>query len=450
MRKRNIDERGQALVIVVLAMVGLIGLLSLIIDGGMAFAARRQMQNAADAGALAAVRKLYALYEGPHDATDEQAIYDAVIQYAVANGVADPTDVEAWFINDSQAHTGIPLPGNGGIPSDAVGVEVTTSTSFDSFFATVIGRDELAVSALAASILTAEPCAGPYAVWADSCDCGSITVNCAGSDITILGSVHSNDGVKIQGSASDPAIVSGAVEYCGDYNLSNVTYDSLDPWPPEWCDCDNPMPKPWDGLNIIISRFQPGGDLAGVAAGDTSLACQGTIGGELQTSCYHYFSGNLKYKPTDDDWLDGLYYVEGDVTVNGKDLSRCDPNITIVATGTIKMVNIDGSSLCAPDNLHFVAYSDLDGAGPQDLLFFSNQNSGCNPPVINISSSAVTWTGIVFAPDGRIDISGSDLTAIEGAVWGYTVNLSGAYQSIGWTEDSCGEDVIAPDVFLIR
>jgi hypothetical protein len=54
MKKKNSTERGQVLVIVVMAMFGLIGIAGLAIDGSRAFSDRRQAQNAADTAALAA------------------------------------------------------------------------------------------------------------------------------------------------------------------------------------------------------------------------------------------------------------------------------------------------------------------------------------------------------------------------------------------------------------
>ncbi len=45
-------EKGQALILIVLAIVGLIGLTALAVDGGMAYSERRQAQNAADSAAL--------------------------------------------------------------------------------------------------------------------------------------------------------------------------------------------------------------------------------------------------------------------------------------------------------------------------------------------------------------------------------------------------------------
>src|SRR6266542_608527 len=51
--KINRFERGQALVMIVLAIVGLAGIAGLVVDGGNAFLDRRKAQNAADSAVLA-------------------------------------------------------------------------------------------------------------------------------------------------------------------------------------------------------------------------------------------------------------------------------------------------------------------------------------------------------------------------------------------------------------
>src|SRR5215211_353853 len=45
-------ERGQALIMIALALVGIVGMMGLVVDGGHAFSDRRRAQNAADAAAL--------------------------------------------------------------------------------------------------------------------------------------------------------------------------------------------------------------------------------------------------------------------------------------------------------------------------------------------------------------------------------------------------------------
>src|SRR3990170_1691367 len=52
--KHNKSEKGQALIIITFAIIGLIGLTGLTVDGGMAYSDRRPAQNAADSAALAA------------------------------------------------------------------------------------------------------------------------------------------------------------------------------------------------------------------------------------------------------------------------------------------------------------------------------------------------------------------------------------------------------------
>ena len=52
------SQRGQALVLVALAIIGMLAMLALVLDGGTTFMNRRAMQNAADAGALAGARQL--------------------------------------------------------------------------------------------------------------------------------------------------------------------------------------------------------------------------------------------------------------------------------------------------------------------------------------------------------------------------------------------------------
>lgn len=51
--KSNRFEHGQALIIIALAIVGIVGMIALVVDGGNAFQDRRRAQNAADAAALA-------------------------------------------------------------------------------------------------------------------------------------------------------------------------------------------------------------------------------------------------------------------------------------------------------------------------------------------------------------------------------------------------------------
>jgi len=54
MKKEQKSERGQALILIVFAIIGLIGITGLTVDGGLAYSDRRHAQNAADTAAYAA------------------------------------------------------------------------------------------------------------------------------------------------------------------------------------------------------------------------------------------------------------------------------------------------------------------------------------------------------------------------------------------------------------
>jgi len=77
-------DSGQAMLFVVVALLGLVGLVSLVVDGGSWFRTQRQVQTAADAAALAGAQNL------PVDQTGARA---TAISYAQQNfsGIAAPT-----------------------------------------------------------------------------------------------------------------------------------------------------------------------------------------------------------------------------------------------------------------------------------------------------------------------------------------------------------------------
>src|SRR6266498_3740384 len=58
MKNKKLNQRGQALVMIALAIVGLVGFAALAIDGGNVFSDRRHSQNSSDTSALAAALAL--------------------------------------------------------------------------------------------------------------------------------------------------------------------------------------------------------------------------------------------------------------------------------------------------------------------------------------------------------------------------------------------------------
>ncbi|MBN1642893.1 MAG: hypothetical protein JXA09_16775 [Anaerolineae bacterium] len=150
-------ERGQALVIVGAALVGLLVLAGLAIDGGSLFMERRRAQNAADAGALAGAR-LIGMAMMTCDEIDygdlDDDIARAVNERAEDNGIRDtngaPGDQEndnvvAYYVNPGE--TRLALVGGGEVPLGTSGVEVEVRDQHRTHFLVVIGIRHIPSSA---------------------------------------------------------------------------------------------------------------------------------------------------------------------------------------------------------------------------------------------------------------------------------------------------------------
>ena len=91
---------------------------------------------------------------------------------------------------------------------------------------------------------------------------------------------------------------------------------------------------------------------------------------------------------------EGLYFVQGDVKLNNDRIRR--GRVTIVATGRIEFDLKDALLESFADN----------------LLTYTTQND-CENPAIKLSARNNRWRGIIFAPNGLVEVHGDD----EGNEW---------------------------------
>lgn len=135
MSSHHPSERGQALVLIVLAIIGVLGFSALAIDGGMLYAERRRAQNAADTAAFAAA--MAGLQTGGD-------WHSAGITQATMNGFSDD-DKNDVFVNSPPASG--PYAGRTGY------YQVIIRTEFSPFFAQFVysGKLENTVEAVARS-----------------------------------------------------------------------------------------------------------------------------------------------------------------------------------------------------------------------------------------------------------------------------------------------------------
>jgi len=121
------------LITVAISLTVLFAMLALVIDIGLAYAERRRMQNAADAGALAGGQVLI------NGGTDAE-IAATIQQYVTENGAQS---FQAFYVPSGQQ------VGTGYKPPDATGIQVIAETTFPTIFAGLVGLDTITVRASA-------------------------------------------------------------------------------------------------------------------------------------------------------------------------------------------------------------------------------------------------------------------------------------------------------------
>lgn len=194
-------ERGQVLVLVVLAIVGLLAMTGLVVDGGNTWAQQRQTQNASDSAAEAGAVILAQWYKGataPSTSysgtcptvsanTWDAAVCRAVYGAGSYNGV---TVTSAYYTNfDGSVNLG--NVGGGALPSDAQGIRALGRKVFDTYFARVVpGMNQFSAGADATAVVgTIKTYCPPGAI------CGTLPVTfpvqtalCAGNGTLQVGS----------------------------------------------------------------------------------------------------------------------------------------------------------------------------------------------------------------------------------------------------------------------
>jgi nucleoid-associated protein YgaU len=171
------SERGQMVVIVALGLTALVAMAGLVIDGGMAWANRRQVQNAADSASLAGTRILGLDLKwravnaaNPSPPPAPFANPDAAVCDAVNNALAYNTNnaqsiaaidcvdgsPDAMYVDFDKNELG---QVGDGIPANAQGVKVVGHGASDTFLMGVIGISTIDVAADA--IALAGPAAPP-------------------------------------------------------------------------------------------------------------------------------------------------------------------------------------------------------------------------------------------------------------------------------------------------
>jgi len=375
------SERGQVLVLIVLAIFGLFGMTGLAIDGSRAYSDRRQAQNAADTAALAAA---LAYVRTPGE--DWTAV-----GYARANSNGFDDNETTNFVDVYHPPIQGPYAGS----TDYVQVIITSH--LETLFGRVIGIEQ--VTNTVQAVARVDPSV-PSKLYDGNAVVGLAPHVCkavkwqGNANTTITGGgifVNSDcpDGAFFNQSGSAdltaPSITAvGDVRDSGDLNVSTITENSQDrakAYPPREYILPNPECEEDatpDGETLSPGNWSGTFPPAGVRY--------------LESGVYCINDGDFRLNSTG-DYLEGhnvfIWVDKGEVRLNG---------------GTIKL---DGPN-----------------TGPYEGFVIYLPITNSNPVFINGNSES-GFEGTILAPASPIEIKGTGDAGITGQVIGYTVDLAG-------------------------
>ena len=428
---RQHGEQGQTAILLALAMIGLLGIVGLALDGGMLYWNQRRAQNGADAAVIAGVTKMAEHVIGETcDAGSEQDVLALIQQYAGVNEVPNADigeNVEAFYLVENESGDRVVLNNpssgqpwhvgeTGAIPCDydPVGLQVKASFPQQTFLAGIIGIAQTNVTVDAAAIFKKTGGCDSFVLLALNDDPDQGTLKLSGSDVHIKdGGVHSNGGLHVTG--SDLTVDEGKpVEY-GD----GATANAKDLIPQDGIAVGDRV----TGDNFYeYSDFTPGGYIyQEVDSWKTHNIVM--VSGDL---------GNSDVEDDDGNLIDGLYVVSGDVKLNSLDNKSAERpwRVTIAAQGCIQF---SGGVRARPYARGVFLYSDCD-----------NTSNGA----IEMSGDDNTWGGLILAPNGDVNLSAAKNRDFSGMIVAQRISVSGSNNNLRHHPHYCPPD--PPRVLLIH
>ena len=445
MSQKPNSQRGQAIVLIVFAIVALIGITALAIDSGNVYADRRNAQSAADNAALAGALAL----------ANHQSIS------AAANNVASSNGYDTISVSNPPNGVGCgslasPYDGN----SSYVWVVIKTTTN--TFFGPVIGIRTVSSCVEA----TARAQTGSTGGWGGGN--GVMALKQTGTGLqwtgsggaTMTGGIATNadysstgsgnftvtDGVKVRGDFTQTGSgnwnVTNGVHVDGNLNLTgsgdwnvtggaqiggnfshtgssdfNVTTGSFltggtyswvgsgahSLWPPTH-QAVAPLPTITDPLAAVLNPpANPGGCVAANYTGSTNR----TINPGCFTSISMVGSGNLILNP-------GIYYVTGNLSMTGSGDFLASGVMIYMQSGSI---NLTGSGDFNISPMTTGAYAGLS-------IYMDRANTST---VSMTGSGSSSSTGTIYAPASDITTTGSGgTTVIDSQIVCSSMTLTGS------------------------
>lgn len=433
------NERGQALILVVFAIFGLLALTALTIDGGNAYSDKRHAQNAADTAALAAARaKVRA----------DINWVNAGEAIASENGYTDNGATVTVYVLSCDDHDGNPPDAYCDLPSgtDESGyVQVQITSTIRTYFARVIGVEHITnhVDAVAkarpedinpntfgqALISLMPGCKGESSWPHDPFVVGGNSVNIIGGSGVFVNSNCS--GAYDQSGSSGVTIVDldGDGQPDGDICVVGGADYTSGTTPPPTANCGGHMDNPlsviqWPNLQDYCENDAPNGSITEVPDSNHIYYAEpgvynsdfpdATPAGKLYIKRGIYcIMGGADFK------LNSTWTITTDLNDSGTQEANEGALFYLEQGG----VSLNGSSTLVLNALiHF--YPDDPAVTPLHILFYL--------PVGNTSTVSMNggsgsyFSGSIVAPSGHVILNGNtDGYTVNSQIMGYTIATAG-------------------------
>ncbi len=406
-------ENGQALVLLVFAMVVLIGFVALAIDGGMVYSDRRRAQNAADAAALSGAGEIAHnwgdLYEtcGGADTAAKSA--------AQANAVTNGFTIDSNLGNKNGVTTDC-VYGIKFVDHIDVQVMITHPTQTALVHFVYSGPLLNTVEAIA-RVYPSKPVGEGNSIISLTDECQGNqkgVVFGGGIDVYVSngGGIFSNSCLILNGHSGDVTVEEpGTISY---FNLGGYTNNGMtvDPDPQHVYAKNKPEVDEPNCSKYSSKTNMPGGNNVTIGPG---------LYKEIKMTSAN---ASLTMNP-------GLYCVEDEFTFNGETLNGS--GITISIIGDKKGLSISSSSevhLSAPPA---DCGGTCTGNAVEGLLLYVNPAH--NVDVGLMGNSFSTFSGTVYAPGSQVKIGGTPALGDPNGTVDYATQIIGDTVKVAGTAD---------------
>jgi len=443
MKKTNISERGQILVLLALVLIGLLGFTALAVDGGMIYADRRYMQSAGDASSIAGAGAVASAVQSTGQTSGNfncgelgsgiTAGYSVAIDKAATN---DFTIAQNNDLGTNNNDNGVYITCNEAGKYIDVFVMLTrdTTTSFVHLFTggpmrntiTSITRVKPGINAGDGSAIVS---------LSKDCHANADGIWISGNNETFLlnGGLWSNSCIERNGNA-EIEITNGSVDYFHDSYVTGIT---------------NPIPAPQPDYHpLTYIELEPAVKDACDQLTDTynDLTFTNSAGDqEIDPGRYDDWNFDVPVKLNP-----GLYCISGTVSMNADGYIFGEPQpggngdgITIFYTGTSLTINGGASTNLAAPNGY--AYPDSPPSGAfEDILLYIPPGVEATVKINGNSENFIA--GTMYMPSSDVTINGTSdnaakddqtlRTKMETSIIAFSVKINGtSYLDITYNAD---------------